>query len=77
MTVFKDYYLGTNANINVHVYSPDIPVGSADGTIYTSNIDTYSFTVSSLLGRNRNLQTLLQLSIQFSFLFHQVPIIAE
>ena len=48
-------------NVNVHVYSPDIPVGSADCTIYTPGIGTHSFTVSSPLGRIQHLRTLLQL----------------
>ena len=59
-----------NVNVNVHVYSPDIPVGSADCTIYTPGIGTHSFTVSSPLGRIQHLRTLLQLysqSLQFSF----------
>ena len=50
-----------NVNVNVHVYSPDIPVGSADCTIYTPGIGTHSFTVSSPLGRIQHLRTLLQL----------------
>ena len=50
-----------NVNVNVHVYSPDIPVGSADCTIYTPGIGTHSFTVSSSLGRIQHLRTLLQL----------------
>ena len=37
-------------SVNVHVYSPesDIPMSSAGCTIYTSDIRTYSLTVSSL-----------------------------
>ena len=50
-----------NVNVNVHVYSPDIPVGSADCTIYTPGIGTHSFTVSSPLGSIQHLRTLLQL----------------
>ena len=50
-----------NVNVNVHVYSPDIPAGSADCTIYTAGIGTHSFTVSSPLGRIQHLRTLLQL----------------
>ena len=60
-----------NVNVNVHVYSPDIPVGSADCTIYTPGIGTHSFTVSSPLGRIQHLSTLQQYianSLQFSFL---------
>ena len=48
-------------NVNVHVYSPDIPIGSADCTIYTPGIGTHSITVSSPLGRIQHLRTLLQL----------------
>ena len=47
--------------VNVHVYSPDIPVASANCTIYTPGIGTHSFTVSSPLGRIQHLRTLLQL----------------
>ena len=36
-------------NVNVHVYSPSIPVGSADCTIYTSGIGTHSVSQSHLL----------------------------
>ena len=50
-----------NVIVNVHVYSPDIPVGSADCTIYSPGIGTHSFTVSSSLGRIQHLHTLLQL----------------
>ena len=50
-----------NVNVNVHVYSPDIPVGSADCTIYTPGIGTHSFTISSPPGRIQHLRTLLQL----------------
>ena len=38
-------------NVNVHVYSPDIPVGSADCTIYTPGVGTHSFIISSPLDR--------------------------
>ena len=38
-------------NVNVHDYSNDIPVSSADCTIYTPGIGTHSFTLSSPLGR--------------------------
>ena len=31
-----------NVNVNVHVYSPDIAIGSADCAIYTSGIGTLS-----------------------------------
>ena len=55
------HHTGQNVNVNVHVYSPDIPVGSADCTIYTPGIGTHSFTVSSPLGRIQHLRTLLQL----------------
>ena len=54
-------YMFINVNVNVHVYSPDIPVGSADCAIYTPGIGTHSFTVSSPLGRIQHLRTLLQL----------------
>ena len=50
-----------NVNVNVHVYSSDMTVGSADCTIYTPGIGTHSFTVSSPLGRIQHLRTLLQL----------------
>ena len=61
--IFKDLYYvhGIKLNVNVHVYSPDIPVGSADCAIYTPGIGTHSFTVSSPLGRIQHLRTLLQL----------------
>ena len=36
-----------NVNVNVHVYSPDIPVGSADCTIYTPGIGTHSYSLIS------------------------------
>ena len=55
------FVIDQNANANVHVYSPDIPIGSADCTIYTPGIGTHSFTVSSPLGRIQHLRTLLQL----------------
>ena len=45
----------------VYVYSPDIPVGSADCIGYTPGIGTHSFTVSSPLGRIQHLASLLQL----------------
>ena len=66
----KNVLFQININVNVHVYSTDIPVGSADCTIYTPGIGTYSFTVSSPLGRIQHLHTLLQLSqsLQFNFL---------
>ena len=54
-------YCCLNVNVNVHVYSPDIPVGSADCTIYIPGIGTHSFAVSSPLGRIQHLRTLLQL----------------
>ena len=54
-------YKNINANVNIHVYSPDIPAGSADFTIYTPGIGTHSFTVSSPLGRIQHLHTFLQL----------------
>ena len=54
-------HITNKINVNVHVYSPDIPVGSADCTIYTPGIGTHSFTVSSPLGRIQHLRTLLQL----------------
>ena len=48
-------------NANVHVYSPDIPIGSADCTIYTPGIETHYVTVSSPLGNfHLHLHTLLQ-----------------
>ena len=40
----------TAINVNVHVYSPNILVGSADCTIYTPGIGTHSFAGSSPLG---------------------------
>ena len=40
-----------DVNVNVHVHSPDIPMSSADCTIYNPGIGTYSFIVSSPLGR--------------------------
>ena len=57
----KTRVYAVNVNVNVHVYSPDIPVGSADCTIYTPGIGTHSFTVSSPLRRIQHLRTLLQL----------------
>ena len=42
-------------NVNVHVYSPDIPVGSTDYTICNPGIGTHSFTVSFPLGRIQHL----------------------
>ena len=48
-------------NCKVHVYSPDIPVGSADCTMYTPGIGTHSFIVSSPLGRIQHLLAVLQL----------------
>ena len=46
-----------NVNVNVHVCSTDIPVGSADCTIYSPSTGTFSFTVSSPLGRIQHLST--------------------
>ena len=56
--ILRPFYI---LNVNVHVYSLDIPVGSADCTIYTPGIGTHSFTVSSPLGRIQHLRTVLQL----------------
>ena len=41
--------------VHAHVYSPDIPVSSADCTMYTPGIGTRSFTVSSPLWRIQHL----------------------
>ena len=51
-----------NVNVDVHVYSPDILVGSADCSIYTPGIGTHSFT-HLLWGEFsiQHLSTLLQL----------------
>ena len=61
ITEMRNQIYTLNVNVNVHVYSPDIPVGSADCTIYTPGIGTHSFTVSSPLGIIQHLRTLLQL----------------
>ena len=53
--------MNIKCKLNAHAYSPDIPVGSADCTIYTPGTGTHSFTVSSPLGRIQHLHTLLQL----------------
>ena len=60
-TQWNGQMVSMNKNVNVHVYSPDIPVASADCTTYTPGIETHSFTVSSPLGRIQHLRTLLQL----------------
>ena len=68
-----------NVNVNVHVYSPDIPVGSADCTIYTPGIGTHSFTVSSPLGENSafaHFAAAIANHYNLAFSFHQVPITA-
>ena len=59
-----------NVIVNVHVYSPDIPVSSVDCSIDILGIETYYLTVSSPLGRIQHLYTLLQLwpSLKFSIL---------
>ena len=55
-----------NVNVNLHAYSQDTPLGSADCTIYTPGIGTHSFTVSSPLGRIQHLRTLLQLELSIT-----------
>ena len=50
-----------NCNVNVHAYSPDISVSSADCTIYTLGIETHSFCSFISSGDNAALCTLPQL----------------
>ena len=71
--MFQVDWINVYVNVNVHVYSPDIPVGSANCTIYAPGIGTHSFTVSSPLGRIQHLRSLqiacsYSQSLQFSFL---------
>ena len=44
-----DEIVNVNVNVNVHAYIPDIPVGSADCTIYTPGIGTHYCYLSHLL----------------------------
>ena len=44
-------YVARRVNVNVRVYSPDIPVSSTDCVIYTPGSGMHSFTVLSRLGR--------------------------
>ena len=55
-----------NVNVCVHVYSPDIPMSSADCTIYILGIGTQSFTVSPPVERIQQLHMLQQLLPIFS-----------
>ena len=57
-------------NVKVHVYSPDIPVGSADCTIYTPGIRTHSLQSHLLWGQFSicALCCSYSQSLQFSFL---------
>ena len=45
-----------NVNVNVHFYSPNIPVSSADCTIVTPDIGADSVTVSLPLVRNQHVR---------------------
>ena len=68
-----------NVNVYVHVYSPDIPVRSADCRIYTPGIGTHSFTASSPLGRKSafaHFAAAIANHYNVAFSFHQVPITA-
>ena len=53
--------INVNVNVNVSVYGLKSPLNSADFTIYAPGIGTFSYTVSSSLGRIQHLRTLLQL----------------
>ena len=50
----------TNVNVNVYKYSLISSVSSVDFTIYTANIGTLYYTVSSPLRRIQHLRTLLE-----------------
>ena len=68
-----------NVNVNVHVYSPDIPVGSADCTIYTPGIGTHSFYSLLISGKNSafaHFAAAIANHYNSAFSFHQVPITA-
>ena len=65
-------------NVNIHVCSPDILIGSADCTIYTPGIGTHTFSLISS-GENSafvhfGVATANHCNLAFSF--HQVPITA-
>ena len=67
-----------NVNVHVHVYSPDIPVGSADCTIYTPGIGTHSYSLISS-GENSafvHFAAAIANHYNLGFSFHQVPITA-
>ena len=67
-----------NVNVNVHVYSPDIPVGSADCTIYTLGIGTHSFSLISSRENSAFGYFVAAIANHYNlvFSFHQVPITA-
>ena len=67
-----------SVNVNVHVYSSDIPVGSADCTIYTPDIVTHSFMVSSPLRSSAFLHCVAAIANHYNlaFSFHNVAITA-
>ena len=67
-----------DVNVNVHVYSPDIPVGSADCTIYTPGIGTLFYCLTSS-GENSAFACFaaaIANHYNSAFSFHQVPITA-
>ena len=65
-------------NVNVHVYSPDIPVGSADCTIYTHGDGTHTYSLISSVENSAfaHFAAAVANHYNLAFSFHQVPITA-
>ena len=65
-------------DVDLHIYSPDIPVSSADCTIYTTGIGTQSFTVSSSWDNSTFVRPAEAIANHYNvaFSFHQVLITA-
>ena len=67
-----------NIYVNVHVYNPDIPVGSADCTIYSPGIGTHTFSLISSEENSAFAHFAAAIANHYNLAcsFHQVPITA-